>query len=306
MPSALDALDVRLPAAGWAVLDAVRARAFTGELTLIGSPAVRIWADRGRIYLAERFGAPPLAARLIAAGLLTPADVARGAVLLDGREHLGALFERVPTVDRHAIQLAVGNITAEALQTIAGQQLAGGEVVPYAFDPSGVHAWSEVALPGPALPAPSPVAPPSAVAPPVAAAPPPAEPAPPAPPVPATASPTLPPPPTPPPSPPPPAPPTVVAADPPQPDTGAPLAAGVTAVAAEAAEAAVVAVAADLATDEGEARADAFSVIWPDGDVERRSGSNGLYGREAHESPLLAGVSAGVRTRILDDRFGAA
>jgi hypothetical protein len=138
----LDGLGVRLPAPGWVVLDAVRQQRFTGELTLIGSPPVRVWADRGRIYRAEPLDAPPLAACLVAVGVLTSVEMARGVVRAAGREHLGALFERVPTADRHAVEFAVATLTEDALREIAAQQLAAAESVPYAFDPVGTHQWS--------------------------------------------------------------------------------------------------------------------------------------------------------------------
>lgn len=301
MSSALDALNVRLPAPGWAVLDSVRTRGFTGELTLIGAPAVRVWADRGRIYLAELLESPPLAARLVADGLLTPSEAARGVVRAAGREYLGALFERVPTADRHQVLVAVDGYTEAAVRTIAGQQLAAADVVPYAFDPCGVHAWNEQ----PAqvvVPHAAPVGVTTLAAPPVDAVPAPApEPEPEA-----VAAPT--------PAPAPPAPAPV----------GAPAPAAVRA-AQPAATAPRVATPAvdwehlpylDRLAAEREARGDAFSVIWPDGDVERRSAANGhaangngMYGH--HDTPAngvasIAGVSAGARTRMLDDRFGAA
>ncbi|HWL43885.1 MAG TPA: hypothetical protein VNQ73_13150 [Ilumatobacter sp.] len=312
------ALDVRLPAPGWAVLDAVRARAFTGEVTLIGSPAVRLWADHGRIYLAEQLGEPPLAARLAAGRVLTADDVTRGVVRVADRQHLGALFERVPGADRHAVQVAVAAYTEDALRTIAGQLLAGIDVVPYAFDPNGVHAWGQPAPP----PAPPPVGPPvngfapppAPFAAPLAGAAPAPQPTPPAPsqaapeptlptstPAPAAPEPTLPP------------------SNPRLPDVPPPPAAAAQPEPASAATATTTATAElseidwdrlpflDQLADEREGRGtEPFSVIWPDGDVERRSSTNGAHtnGAGVDDASSIAGVPAGTRTRLLDDRFG--
>lgn len=156
MSVTLDQLGLRLPQAGWAVLDALRRHAFTGEARLIGSPAVRVYSDRGRIYLAEADGVAPLGPRLVVAGALTSAELERGVVRIGNDEHLGYLFERAPSVDRGEVMVAVEGITAAALQLIAGQTLAAVELSPYAFHPSGVHLWAqapaEPAPPAPVMP----------------------------------------------------------------------------------------------------------------------------------------------------------
>jgi hypothetical protein len=264
----LDGLGVRLPAPGWVVLDAVRQQRYTGELTLIGSPPVRLWADRGRIYRAEPLDSPPLAACLVAVGVLTPVEMSRGVVRAAGREHLGALFERVPTADRHTVEFAVATLTEDALREIAAQQLAAAESVPYAFDPVGTHQWS--GGPGAAGVVDQPPATPAAeFTEPLAA--------PPADAVPAS-GPAVPTPPD-----------TPESSDPSEPidwdrlpfldslSNGKPASAG---------------------------QGEGFAVIWPDGDVDRRP----TAGRVATAQPAPTGtrISAATAGRLLDDRFGPA
>lgn len=329
MTSAQDALGVRLPAPGWAVLDAVRLHAFTGELTLVGVPPVRLWADRGRIYYAEPLDAPPLAARLLAAGALTHGELARGVVRVLDREHLGALFERAPGADRHAVLLAVARFTEDALRSVAAQQLAAAEITPYAFDPAGVHAWGDGG--GPASTAAG-ATPSTSTAAGFAA--PPADAVPAAAPVGPEGF---------------PAPSPAEHATRPAAPVGAPLAAPpATAPAAgddwehlpyldrlatepatrvvrdreaearetgsresdvRPADVAGVEVRGAEVRDARETRApEAFAVIWPDGDVERRTGAHGTVGSNgtaAEGTSPLAGVPVGTRTRLLDDRFGA-
>jgi hypothetical protein len=167
MTGALDTFGLRLPQPAWRVLDAVRAHGFTGELVLTGTPAVRVYADGGRIYLAEPVGLAPLGPRLVAAGALTPDEYARGVLRVDGDDRLDALFARVPSVDRHVVIATVAAITDAALRGIAGQVLAAAEVLPYTFHPSGVHLWDEP----PRVGAPGVVPPGAAPAPPVFTAP---------------------------------------------------------------------------------------------------------------------------------------
>ncbi len=58
------------PRPGWVVLDAARDHRFTGELVFDVDPEVRVYLDRGSIYLAERSTDPSLGSRLVDAGAL--------------------------------------------------------------------------------------------------------------------------------------------------------------------------------------------------------------------------------------------
>lgn len=275
MRTVLDGLGVRLPAPGWVVLDAVRQHRFTGELTLIGSPPVRLWADRGRIYRAEPVDAPPLAACLVAVGVLTPVDIARGVVRAAGREYLGALFERVLTADRHAVEFAVATLTDDALREIAAQQLAAAECVPYAFDPVGTHQWSGGSGPaGMVDRAPAESAHPGPLA------------APPADAVPAR-GPSVPTPPVPPP-------------------TSTPPSSTESTGSSESSESIDWDRLPFLDALSNGAPAPAapgagFAVIWPDGDVDRRPDSGSVATQRAATGTRISAATAG---RLLDERFG--
>jgi hypothetical protein len=161
-------LDSTAPLPAWVILNAVRNRAFSGEVTLHTMPAVRVWASDGTVYWAERAGATPVADRLVELGAITPAQMASGAVRLGDTMHLGRLFERVPYLDHDEIMNALGfvrdSLTAEVadlvtdrVDVVAGRHHASGIV--FWFD-AAYQAW---AAPQPApqpapLPAPAPLA----------------------------------------------------------------------------------------------------------------------------------------------------
>jgi hypothetical protein len=159
------------PRPGWIVLDAVRDRRFTGEVRCNvtgGVGDVTVYADRGVIYLAERADDTSLGARLVDAGVLSAAQLERGAMRVGETEHLGRLFERVPSVDRHRVILSTELMTEECTGRLATWRVAGVQVTPYRHHPSGVHRWSQpvVLQPGDPLPAPPADAAPVASAPP--------------------------------------------------------------------------------------------------------------------------------------------
>lgn len=149
------------PRPGWVVLDAARDRRFTGEIVFETNPQVRAYLDRGDIYLAERVTDPSLGARLVDAGALNAAQLEHGSLRLAGDEHLGRLFERVPSVDRHAVLITAELMTDECVGWLAHQRVDEIESTPYRHHPSGVHRWDrspgwvELA-PGDPLPAPDP------------------------------------------------------------------------------------------------------------------------------------------------------
>lgn len=147
-----------LPRPGWVLLDALRDRRFTGELMFESNPTVRVYADRGDIYFAEREGDVSVGARLVDVGVLRAAELEHGALRVGRVEHLGRLFERVPTLDRHTILLAVELMTEECVGWIASQTIARATATPYRHHPSGLHQWRRVGAesrPGDPLPAPT-------------------------------------------------------------------------------------------------------------------------------------------------------
>lgn len=150
-----------LPRPGWVVLDAARDHRFTGELVFDVLPEVRVYFDRGEIYLAERVTDPPLGPRLVDAGALNAVQLEHGTIRVGDAEHLGRLFERVPSVDRHAVLITTELMNEECVAWVARQNVAAVTSTPYAHHPSGLHRWERPAdavdlRPGDPLPAPQP------------------------------------------------------------------------------------------------------------------------------------------------------
>src|SRR4029078_234211 len=101
------------------VSDAHGDRRFTGEVVFETTPEVRVYADRGRIYLAERASDPTLGARLVDAGALNATQLEHGAMRIGEAEHLGRLFERVPSVDRQKVIVTAELMTEECVGWLA-------------------------------------------------------------------------------------------------------------------------------------------------------------------------------------------
>lgn len=159
------------PRPGWVVLDAIRERRFTGEVVFATTPEMLVYADRGRIYLAERSSDPSLGARLVDAGALNATQLEHGAMRIGDAEHLGRLFERVPSVDRQKVLVTAELMTEECIGWLAGQRISDITATPYRHHPSGAQRWDQGhapldLAPGDPLPAPAPNAAPIAVAPP--------------------------------------------------------------------------------------------------------------------------------------------
>ena len=177
-PTAIDILGLggTLPGPGWAVLDAARDQRFTGELVAVSDVTVRVYFDRGRIYVAERATDPPLGIRLVEAGALNHAQLEYGSLRVGDIEHLGRLFERVPSVNRDGVLVLNELMTEECIRTLAVTQVKSVTATPYQHHPSGMHRWGlfdtggsappSSAVPEMALPAPHPDATPVATSPP--------------------------------------------------------------------------------------------------------------------------------------------
>lgn len=159
------------PRPGWVVLDAAREHRFTGELVFDVLPEVRAYLDRGEIYLAERRSDPSLGARLVDAGALNAAQLELGAMRIGDAEHLGRLFERVPSVDRHAVLVTTEMMNDACVAWLARQHVRGVVTEPYHRHVSGIHRWDRPSTDlglsaGDPLPAPPSTAAPIELAPP--------------------------------------------------------------------------------------------------------------------------------------------
>jgi hypothetical protein len=125
----------------WAILDSAGARRFTGQVTLHLEPTVFTYFQDGEIYLAEREGDVPFAQRLIEYGVLSDTELEAGTVRLGGIQHLGRLFERVPSLNRDQVELALEVITGELVGEIADHTVLTTTIATYRHHPSGVNKW---------------------------------------------------------------------------------------------------------------------------------------------------------------------
>jgi hypothetical protein len=127
----------------WEIIEEVCAQRLSGELALV-TPAptgTRVYMNNGLVYFAEHDGDETLAARLVVAGALDDEQLRRGAIRLNGVEHLGRLFERDDTVDRDAVELAIELITEMTLSDVADQPVRSFRTTMYRHHSSGINRW---------------------------------------------------------------------------------------------------------------------------------------------------------------------
>ncbi len=129
------------PRPAWQVIEAARRQGLTGELALATAPTTTIFLRDGQVYFAERATDGALGVRLLVAGALDRQQLGRGAILLNGVEHLGRLFDRDPSIDRATVELAVETMTDEALTAAAHETIAGYRMTMYRRHPSGIDRW---------------------------------------------------------------------------------------------------------------------------------------------------------------------
>ena len=127
----------------WALIDAIRTRHFSGELRLELEPAALVYAEAGKVYFAERAGALDVLDVLVALGVISYDDALVGAVHLADAPHLGRLFERVPTLDRDHVELAIERLTNDVLATIADRTVVDFTVTSYRHHRSGMVLWND-------------------------------------------------------------------------------------------------------------------------------------------------------------------
>jgi hypothetical protein len=125
----------------WAVLDAAGLRRFTGEITLASRPVVRAYFNDGEVYYAEREGDPTIGQRLMEYGVVTHDELIAGTVQLGKVGHLGRLFDRVPSLERDAVELVLELVTGEVLGEIADHTVEHISIASYRHHSSGVSKW---------------------------------------------------------------------------------------------------------------------------------------------------------------------
>ena len=126
----------------WGFVAQLGAEQFTGEVQLGSTPRVRLYVDEGAIYFAERDGDSPLQSRLVVRGALSPAQLARGGVFVDGSASLARLFSRDGSIDRHEVEVAVERITQDVLDEVGPLPVGSVQLTPLRHHDSGIHEWA--------------------------------------------------------------------------------------------------------------------------------------------------------------------
>ncbi len=134
-------IDPAEPHPAWAVLDAVRAVSFSGEVTMHLPEPVRLHSSRGRIYWAERCSDDDVVDRLVALGALTADEAISGTVLLGDVVHIGGLFRLLPGLDVERIRTAVDYLRDSTVATVADVEVIELELVEHQHHPSGMVLW---------------------------------------------------------------------------------------------------------------------------------------------------------------------
>ena len=135
------------PRPAWQVIEAVRRRYLTGELTLPTTPATRIYLRDGLIYFAERSSDGTLPIRLMVEGVITREQMQGATVIVNGVEHVGRMFDTDPSIDRASVELCVELFTDDVMISVANEVVASYELTLYRRHPSGIDRWYPHSVP---------------------------------------------------------------------------------------------------------------------------------------------------------------
>ena len=114
---------------------------FTGQADVGTSPRAHLYAIEGRIYLAERDGDPPIQSRFVTMGLVSPDQLARGAVQVGDSVSLAQLFDSDPNIDRAGVVEALEQTTAQTLGSLGTAPAGTVTLHPLRHHPSGINQW---------------------------------------------------------------------------------------------------------------------------------------------------------------------
>jgi hypothetical protein len=139
----VDLFDGEPPASrpAWRVIEAARIRHLTGELALPSNPPTNVYLVNGEVYFAERTTDGAISVRLLVEGVITRKQMSKGSVMVSGAEHLGRMFERDESIDRHAVELCVELMTDDVLTSVAKEMVDDYTMTLYKRHPSGIDRW---------------------------------------------------------------------------------------------------------------------------------------------------------------------
>ncbi|MEQ1874549.1 MAG: hypothetical protein ABL953_12545 [Ilumatobacteraceae bacterium] len=125
----------------WRVIEAARNQHLTGELALPSNPPTNVYLINGEVYFAERTTDGGIGVRLLVEGVITRKQMSKGSVMVSGSEHLGRLFERDESIDRHAVELCVELMTDDVLTSVSKETVDSYVMTLYKRHPSGIDRW---------------------------------------------------------------------------------------------------------------------------------------------------------------------
>ena len=125
----------------WRVIEAARNQHLTGELALPSNPPTNVYLINGEVYFAERTTDGGIGVRLLVEGVITRKQMSKGSVMVSGAEHLGRLFERDDSIDRHAVELCVELMTDDVLTSVSKETVDSYMMTLYKRHTSGIDRW---------------------------------------------------------------------------------------------------------------------------------------------------------------------
>ncbi len=129
------------PRPAWQVIEAARRQLLTGELSLATTPTTHVYLRDGHVYFAERSTDGGLGVRLLVEGVITRQQMGKGAVLVSGVEHLGRMFQRDASIDRHSVELCVELMTDDVLTSAANDVIDHYTMTMYKRHANGIDRW---------------------------------------------------------------------------------------------------------------------------------------------------------------------
>jgi hypothetical protein len=113
----------------------------SGALHVDFNPGVRLYVMSGSVYFAEVDRQPDLGDRLVADGALTQEQLDQGSLLVQGRRHLGRLFDWTEGVDRETVMRLIGTYSSDVLSTALRLENVRVDFLENQHHRSGIVTW---------------------------------------------------------------------------------------------------------------------------------------------------------------------
>ncbi len=140
----------------WRFIAQLERERFTGQADVGVDARVELYVAEGRVYFAQKSDDPPLGARLVSTGVITTEQFRNGSVKVGDSVSLARLFQRVPAIDRDAVELMTERLGRQVLEAVSERPVGPVVLHPLRHHPSGIHQWFPDAPPAPEGDEPSP------------------------------------------------------------------------------------------------------------------------------------------------------